>query len=162
MPAVMLIVLPRISCSTQTLRGGTTKFKSPRLLQTTPSIGCSTLSTSSATCAGARASYTPGFGGTLPTVDGDPGDWGDCPTVGIPMYEAGDTTKDLAAKAFIHYFCESTTLCVLVKAESGYHFAQELENTWIKSYKLPGSGLPGVREIAFGTDANGNVIAWEG
>jgi len=157
----MLIGLLHVCCPIRKLRGGNTKVDTSRLLQTIPGIGCSTVSTSSTTCAGARASYKPGLGGTLPTVDGDLADWDDCPEVGIPMYEAGDDDHVLAAKAFAHYFCESTTLCILVKAESDYHFSQVEDNTWIKSYKLPGSGLPD-GEIAYNTDDTGNTIAWEG
>lgn len=48
------------------------------------------------------------------------------------MYEAGDDTKENASKAYMMYDCGTNTLCVHVRAQSGYTL--DTTQNWVKDY----------------------------
>jgi hypothetical protein len=63
------------------------------------------------------------------TIDGDPADWSPL-TTRIPMFEAGDPTKDNPSSAHLRYDCKNETLNVLVLAESGFTLIDMASAAW--------------------------------
>jgi len=94
-------------------------------------------------------------------IDGVLTDWGDL-SCGIPMYEAGNPfDKDRISTAFINWDCATKTLCILVKADTGYYLTGT--DTWFKNYDSDNGGgnfaaVGSLQNIHDGP----NVIGWEG
>lgn len=57
------------------------------------------------------------------------------------MYEAGNPSKVVAAKACTNLDCATKTLCVKVMAEDGYFIQNSISDTWIKDYNTRLNGF---------------------
>ena len=97
------------------------------------------------------------------TVDGDPSDWVD-KVVFANMYEAGKQNKDLLAKLYLRYDCESEILYALVLCESDIELKNDPTGIWIKEYSFPKNaiimGMNGPGEIIYIYDGN-KIIGYE-
>ena len=76
--------------------------------------------------------------GTGIAIDGDTSDWNRITDFFANMHEAGDTTKDLLAKAYVRYDCENEIFNVLVQMEPNVPFDSSDEDSWVRLEKVMG------------------------
>lgn len=86
------------------------------------------------------------------TVDGDYGEWDLNYDFFSNMYRAGDPNKDVLAKLYLRYDCDSSTLYILVLAEPGHtidvdagsseHFAKLGSTKLVDENSAPPDGAP--------------------
>ncbi len=138
---------------------------SARKLSTAPKCG-----TPDPTCTSTNLgkTYQPTSTSGAIVVDGDISDWNPhMSCAGIPMFRAGNpacgigpecqntgSNGEYALDAWVDYDCSSSTLCVLVKAQSGF----ELKDNFEFSY----TGYNGKQYGTAIMDVSNNIIAWEG
>ena len=116
-------------------------------------------------------------GGAEPTygtmiVNGDYGEWDLAQDFFADMYRAADPTKDILAKLYLRYDCDSNTLGVLVMAEPGHsidvdagadeHFIKVNDTKVIDANYTPPDGAPPPDFAWIGLSADGSTAAgWE-
>lgn len=99
------------------------------------------------------------------TIDGTFAPWGDDPTCGIPMWEAGESSKVVVrSRAFLNWDCNTGALCILVNATDGHYLDPDPDNSnnWFKVYTENSNQVPigdGLQTIL--DDTGNNILAWE-
>ena len=107
-------------------------------------------------------------------IDGAESDWDpviDTCSGPMPMYEAGDSTKDYVSNAYTNYDCSSNELCILVLVNTtatdkdGNRFVLDTDEAqmWFKVYNISSSvQTPNSKGKKVIKNADDEVIGWEG
>ena len=82
-------------------------------------------------------------GGGQPTygtavVDGNPGEWGMSADFFTNMYRAGNTTKEIEAKLYLRYNCDSGTMYALVLPAGNWPVEVGTGEAWIEGRRFSG------------------------
>lgn len=98
------------------------------------------------------------------SIDGTFVPW-DGSSCGIPMWEAGDSDKIEASRAFLNYDCQTGELCILVSTTTdGIYLEEDTNgnNMWLKVDPINSARVPlGGGQVQTIRDDDDRIIAWE-